>query len=153
MLVAAESSGRALKRRKTASGEEMTIVAPRPCYLERLPLELLTDVLSYSSTPKEILALARCSKLFCATLVGNPSALFIWRAARLRCVPAPIPDPTPNFTEASYAAFIFDGGKCDVRTIACQFRRCMFTCCFRYAGSRASLCTIPSPCGLVCANL
>jgi hypothetical protein len=109
------SLSRSAKKRKLRNGETMTVVRPT-CHLARLPLELLADVLSYMRTPKEVLALSRCSKYFCATLVGNPAASFIWRDARQRCVPTAIPEPTQNFTESSYAAFIFDGGKCDVRT-------------------------------------
>ncbi|THG98552.1 hypothetical protein EW145_g7408 [Phellinidium pouzarii] len=76
-----------------------------------LPLELLAEILS-STTPKEVLALARCSRYLCTTLVGNYSTAFIWKNARKSCIP-PIPDPTPNFTEPAYAAYIFDGGPCE----------------------------------------
>lgn len=84
------------------------------CELERLPLELVAEVLSHASSPRDILALARCSKYFCRTLVNNPGTDFIWKQARARSYPTPIPDPTPNFTEASYAAFLFDKGTCEV---------------------------------------
>ncbi|CCL99618.1 uncharacterized protein FIBRA_01636 [Fibroporia radiculosa] len=84
-----------------------------PSYLDQTPLEILAEILSYCTSPRDILALARCSKLYCSTLVNNPATEFIWRKARARCVPEPIPHPTPNFTEASYAAFLFDKGKCE----------------------------------------
>jgi hypothetical protein len=94
----------------------MTVVHPEPCYLFRLPVEVLAEVLSYTTTPKEILALARTSKRLCKILTDE-RASFIWRAARERCIPSSIPDPTQQFTESSYAAFIFDGGTCYVRLV------------------------------------
>ncbi|KZT03856.1 uncharacterized protein LAESUDRAFT_728854 [Laetiporus sulphureus 93-53] len=84
----------------------------RRCYFDKLPLEILAEVLSYVPS-QSILAVARCSKTLCSAFVNNPSTAFIWRQARERCDP-PVPDPTPNFTEASYAAFLFDGGRCEV---------------------------------------
>ena len=82
-------------------------------YFSHLPLELLAEILSTTS-PKDVLAVARCSKFLCNTLANNKSAEFIWRSARKLCKPYPLPDPTPNFTEASYAAFVFDHGNCEV---------------------------------------
>ncbi|OBZ67539.1 hypothetical protein A0H81_12447 [Grifola frondosa] len=84
------------------------------CSIARVPVEILAEILSHVLSPADILALARCNKYFCATLVNNPSTTFIWRKARECCVPYPVPDPTPNFTEASYAAFLFDGGQCEI---------------------------------------
>ena len=81
-------------------------------YLTNMPLEIVAEILSYT-TPRDILALARANKYFCATLT-DPSCAFIWKKARKQYIPAPIPDPTPNFTEASYAAFLFDPGHCEV---------------------------------------
>ncbi|RDX44438.1 hypothetical protein OH76DRAFT_1421421 [Lentinus brumalis] len=88
------------------------------CYMTLLPLELLAEVLSYLPSPRDILAIARTSKHFCAVLANNKATDFIWRQARARCQPQPIPDPTPDFTEASYAAFLFDSKTCEV----CQKR-------------------------------
>lgn len=68
------------------------------------------------TTPRDILALARTSKYFCATLV-NPAHAGIWKEARLQ-FPIKIPEPTPNFTEPAYAAFLFDHGVCEVGTEA-----------------------------------
>ena len=84
-------------------------------YLSHLPLEILAEVLLYT-TPRDILAVARTSKFFCNTLV-DPSSEFIWKGARTRNSPIAIPDPTPNFTEASYAAFLFDYGECEVHCL------------------------------------
>jgi hypothetical protein len=86
-----------------------------PCCLTRIPMELLAEILLYMPSTKCVLALARCSKYFCATLVYNKSSVFIWRNVRASSKPYAIPDPTPNFTEPAYAAFIFDGGECEVR--------------------------------------
>lgn len=108
--------GHAAKKRKTADVEPANEVPLRSCYIHRLPAELVADILSYMTTPKEILNLARCSKFFCDTLTHKDSS-FIWRRARKRCIPEPIPEPTPNFTEAGYAAFIFDGGRCTARDL------------------------------------
>ena len=80
-------------------------------HFSSLPQELLSEVLSYT-TPLEVLAVARCSQYLCRTLLTQ-TVFFkrIWITARLNCG---LPDPTPNFTESSYAAFIFDGGYCEV---------------------------------------
>lgn len=91
-------------------------VEPKRChdYLSRVPMELLAEILLYSLSTQSVLALARCSKYFCATLL-NKSSVFIWRNVRAACKPYAIPDPPQNFTEPAYAAFIFDGGECEVR--------------------------------------
>lgn len=101
----------AKKRRGKKKLPEDTMLMP--CYLQDLPLEILAEILSYASSPRDVLSLARCNKFFCHTLVNNPDTAFIWRRARECCHPMAVPDPTPNFTEASYAAFLFDGGLCD----------------------------------------
>ncbi|KAG7448664.1 uncharacterized protein BT62DRAFT_1074220 [Guyanagaster necrorhizus] len=85
---------------------------PKPCYITRLPFELIAEVLLYTQSPKDVLALARCNKFFCATLVKKSSD-YIWRYTRTNCRPGPLPEPLQIFTEASYAAFVFDEGKCE----------------------------------------
>ncbi|KAI0760220.1 hypothetical protein C8Q74DRAFT_1451228 [Fomes fomentarius] len=87
-------------------------------FIIRMPVEVLAMILFYVSSPRDVLALARTSKHFCAILVNNKANDFIWRAARAHCHPQPIPDFTPNFTEASFAAFLFDSKTCEV----CQRR-------------------------------
>ncbi|KAI0654549.1 hypothetical protein C8Q70DRAFT_925466 [Cubamyces menziesii] len=82
-------------------------------WLERLPLELVAEVLSYCSTTRDVLALARTCKHFCAVLVKNPSTDFIWRQVRMRAYPRPMPDPMPGLSEATYAAMVFDAGNCE----------------------------------------
>ncbi|KAK0203836.1 hypothetical protein DFS33DRAFT_1274973 [Desarmillaria ectypa] len=85
---------------------------PKRCHITRLPFELIAEVLLYTRSPKDVLALARCNKFFCATLVSRSSD-YIWRYTRNNCRPAPLPEPLRIFTEASYAAFVFDEGKCE----------------------------------------
>lgn len=78
-----------------------------------LPLELLAEILILTESPKHILTVARSCKVLCTTLL-DPSSAFIWRTARNICKPEPLPEPFQIFTEASYAAFVFDGGRCEV---------------------------------------
>ncbi|TBU43901.1 hypothetical protein BD309DRAFT_959585 [Dichomitus squalens] len=99
----------------STSNETQTSDTGHPrCYLTRMPLELLAEILSYTLSPRDILALARTSRHFCTVLVNNKSTEFIWRQARARAVPTQIPDFTPNFTEASYASFLFDNKHCEI---------------------------------------
>jgi hypothetical protein len=95
-------------------GETEDNSTSEPCHLSRMPFEIIADILQSTSSPKDVLAVARCCKFFCKTLV-QPSADYIWRNVRKHCKPKPIPDPAPRFTEASFAAFMFDHGICDVR--------------------------------------
>ena len=81
--------------------------------LERIPLEILAEILSYVNSPKDVLSVARCSKHLCTTLV-NPSNVMIWRRARHHCVVPDLPPPMPGWSEPAYAAFIFDPGNCYV---------------------------------------
>lgn len=78
-----------------------------------LPLELLAEILILTESPKHILTVARSCKVLCTTLL-DPSSAFIWRTARNICKPEPLPEPFQIFTEASYAAFVFDGGRCEM---------------------------------------
>lgn len=100
---------------------QFTITAPavshedaqnnEPCYLLRLPPELLAEILSYTRPPA-LLSLARTSKHFCGVLCDSASS-FIWKRARVDPVGLfAIPDPRPNMPEPAYAAMIFDTGKC-----------------------------------------
>ncbi|KII87575.1 hypothetical protein PLICRDRAFT_42081 [Plicaturopsis crispa FD-325 SS-3] len=102
-----------LKRVRTAGGVVYHVGYPRPCHLKRMPFELLAEILGHTTSTKDALSLARTSKYFCVTLT-SPTAVYIWRRLRKQSVPLPIPDPLPNFTESSYAAFLFDGGLCSV---------------------------------------
>ncbi|KAI0792358.1 hypothetical protein C8Q75DRAFT_889915 [Abortiporus biennis] len=99
----------ALKRQRISasiSQEETSIL----CHLTRVPVEILAEILSYTASPKDVLALARTSKYFCKTLIYH---LFIWKHARERTKPKAIPDPPPGVPEPAYAALIFDDGPCE----------------------------------------
>ena len=96
------------KRRKLVTADEA-----RRCrrdVISTLPLELISDILLRLG-PKDILAMARCNKHFCRILT-DPNVDYIWKAARNSLK---VPEPTSNFTESAYAAFVFDGGSCDFR--------------------------------------
>ncbi|KAJ6541129.1 hypothetical protein B0H10DRAFT_2137610 [Mycena sp. CBHHK59/15] len=110
--VAAQSRPRRpRKRSRKSKTQTRNLDLPVPAYFFRLPFELIADILLYTASPKDVLAVARCSKFLCKTLLREDSA-FIWRSVRMHCTSGPLPDPLPNFTEASYAALIFDIGNC-----------------------------------------
>ncbi|KAG1740787.1 uncharacterized protein EDB91DRAFT_1131442 [Suillus paluster] len=105
------------KKRRTSVSErppEAESTSGR-CLFPTLPLELLAEILIQTNSPRDVLSVARTSKFICSTLVCNPAANFIWRTVRKKCLPHALPDPTPNFTEAAYAAFVYDGGLCESR--------------------------------------
>ncbi|KXN81672.1 hypothetical protein AN958_03919 [Leucoagaricus sp. SymC.cos] len=106
--------------------------ANRTTPLTRLPLELLAEILSFTSTPRDLLSVARTCKALCYQLL-SPGAAYIWKNMRDRIgLPDParfkVPvkskkNPTESFAlrvrvepfvgrEAAYAAFVFDGGWC-----------------------------------------
>ena len=110
------SSSFSFKRRCVQAGINVERGLPPPLinnHFCRLPLEMLAEILSYTSSP-DILALARTSRSLCTILVADPASLFIWKTARRRFSPSPIPDPTPNWTESAYIAFLFDTTACEV---------------------------------------
>lgn len=100
---------------------------PGRCLFPTLPLELLAEILIQANSPRDVLSVARTSKLLCSTLVCNPAADFIWRTIRKNCLPHALPDPTPNFSEAAYAAFVYDGGSCDVNKNRFPWAEIMWT--------------------------
>lgn len=99
----------------------------------RLPLETLGEILCSLPTPKDLLAVARTCKTLCKILI-HPDAAYIWRRLRNK---VGLPDPLKFNSELSsetnevlgwvegiglfvrkesaYAAFVFDGGVCEVR--------------------------------------
>lgn len=116
----------------------------KPSLLFRLPLELLAEILIFTGSPQHVLAVARTCKAFCHTLLEK-HAQYIWRTARRGsgCSFNPdiiahndtfwtdfgsdfssftnsttfvtLPNPPRNFSEAAYAAFLYDPGPCEVR--------------------------------------
>ncbi|KAG8975589.1 hypothetical protein FRC05_005382 [Tulasnella sp. 425] len=80
-------------------------------FLQRLPVEILAEILSYSSL-RTVLAVSRSCKWLCTTLT-HPDQSFIWKNARKRLSPPP-PDPPYDITEPAYAAIIYSVGNCPV---------------------------------------
>ncbi|KAF9653537.1 hypothetical protein BDM02DRAFT_1562337 [Thelephora ganbajun] len=79
-----------------------------------LPFELIAEILLYSKSPADVLSLSQTCKHFCATLVQNPVASFIWKRVRAQTTP-PVPDPVKlGFSEPQLANFIYGGGNCTV---------------------------------------
>lgn len=111
-LVNMSSKSPKRQRRHKAKDESET----SPCYLHIIPVEVLAEILTLCSSPKDLLATARCSKHLCSTLIDVRNS-FIWRRVRETMYPEPLPDPLPMFPEPAYAAFVFDGGRCSVRII------------------------------------
>ncbi|THH05165.1 hypothetical protein EW146_g9975, partial [Bondarzewia mesenterica] len=88
------------------------VFAQLDSYLDRLPLELLSLILSFVASPKDVLAVARCNKHLCATLLNKANA-FVWRTARKICLSGQLQAPPPGWSEPAFAAFVFDGGFCE----------------------------------------
>lgn len=114
-------SDRRLKKRARSSlhrsDNSQAIVDTIAPNLHTLPFDILAEILFHAQSPKVVLAVARTSKTLCSNLL-DPGSSFIWRIARKDCLPRALPEPSSNFTESSYAAFIFDYGKCDVRILS-----------------------------------
>jgi hypothetical protein len=146
-VVSPSCSGK--RARSTTLLQEGSKLEPQ-CHLTRIPMELLAEILLYLPSTKCILAVARCSKYFCDTLVTNKSSVFIWRNVRAACKPYAIPEPTPNFTEPAYAAFIFDGGECEVRGTTLSFDWPHLQSIFRFARRKHLPCIFHLLFGLAC---
>ncbi|KAG9043979.1 hypothetical protein FS837_008935 [Tulasnella sp. UAMH 9824] len=82
-------------------------IPPKKDFLQRLPVELLAEILKLSSSIT-VLAVARTCKWLCETLIHEDQE-FIWKAARRN---GDLPDPPPGFSEPAYASAIFDVGNC-----------------------------------------
>ncbi|KAJ4490134.1 hypothetical protein J3R30DRAFT_34975 [Lentinula aciculospora] len=116
-----------LDRQKSVS----TSTGIRICYIAKLPVELLAEILLYTKSPKDVLALTRCSKSFCRTLLHEANQ-YIWRYARRNCLPEALPEPCSRFTESSFAAFVFDNGPCEMCGVQVDF--------YKSFGLRVRLC-------------
>ena len=145
---------RSKKTARTTAHEKASgdIVLPSQCRLAQLPLEILSEILLHTASPRDILAVARCNKFFCATLVNNAATVYIWK--RLRASFDNIPDPTPNWTEASYAAFLFDEPTCAVRPYiylshCCHDNHPLQMCKKKYQGPAFSYMLRLKLCGVV----
>ncbi|KAJ6473526.1 hypothetical protein C8R47DRAFT_1144696 [Mycena vitilis] len=103
------------RKRARRSNKTKADSVPQAAHIFSLPFELIAEILVYTASPKDVLAVARCSKSLCNTLLREESA-FIWRSVRTHCLPGPLPDPQAiHLPEPAFAALVFDGGKC----IAC----------------------------------
>ncbi|KAG6814825.1 hypothetical protein H0H93_012097 [Arthromyces matolae] len=98
-----------LKKRKHQKCQVET--EPGRCHFSTLPFELIAEILIYTNSPRDVLAVARCSKFLCHTLL-YPTSAFIWKAVRKTCS-IPPPEPMSIFTESSYAAYLYGGGPCE----------------------------------------
>lgn len=109
-----KNSKRRLRADRTAKekARKKGVALSRRHYFEILPVELLAHILSYVPTPKDVLAVTRCNKHLCATLL-NKAQRYIWKRAREECS-IPMSGPPPGWSEAAYVAFVFDGGVCEV---------------------------------------
>ena len=97
----------------TGGGAEKITSSP----IIRLPFELIAEILLYSKSLTDVLSLSRTCKHFCATLVQNSAATFIWKRVRAQTKP-PVPDPTKlGFSEPQLANFIYGEGTCRVRVL------------------------------------
>ena len=70
------------KQRKDVVHMDVDVEEPRERrdLISTLPLELISDIL-LRTTPKDVLALARCSRYFC-NLLTDPKTIYIWKATR-----------------------------------------------------------------------
>lgn len=103
-----------VKRRRLEPEENVQAEPPNGIeHWMKLPVEMLTEVISYLASP-DILALARTNVFFFNILVKNDHFQYIWKEARQRFIPAPIPAPSLHFTEVSLIAFLFGPSPCSV---------------------------------------
>ena len=140
--------GKNAKRlRKNKTGDAAADVGTAiPSPITRLPFELIAEILLYSTSPADILSLSHTCKHFCATLVENPVATFIWRHVRAQTRP-PVPDPAKlGLSEPQLANLIYGGGNCVVRAPS-PFALLVLTLCSRYAGKAHPICILRFPPG------
>lgn len=105
--------------------------------LTSLPIEILAEILLYTSSPPTVLAVSRTCSFLYHSLAQNPAASFIWRGVRETCQPVPLPDPGRSWkgSEADYAAFVFGGGVCEVCQKATHAMYASFAARIRLCGS------------------
>lgn len=89
---------------------------PKDDLLMSLPVDIISQILIHTCSTRDVLAVARCSKYLSVMLV-DPSNAAIWSSTRRNTgqnLYRGMPDPPSGMTEPAYAAFVFDGGKCEV---------------------------------------
>jgi len=102
------------KKKKGRSSKKNHLDLPPECQLSKLPVELIAEILLYTESPRDVLAVARSCKALCYTLL-NETNQYIWKYCRENCKPEPLPSPVGKFKEPAYAAFVFDESNCEVR--------------------------------------
>jgi hypothetical protein len=91
-----------------------------------LPLEIFSEILSLTSSPKDLLAVMSTCKLLCGRLL-SPGLAFVWKNMFVK---VGLPDPSEivlgdsdtefksvglfEGRESAFASFVFDGGICEV---------------------------------------
>lgn len=134
---------------------QVTLVGAQPFFL-LLPFDILLEILSRTNHLGDLLAVARTCKNLCRKLT-DPSAYPLWRGMRRNIS---LPDPAKytgevkgddgtsmkimgvrKFThEPAYAAFVFDGGPCEIchkdtdrpyRSFSLRIRLCDNSECFQ----------------------
>jgi len=133
-LIDQEPQAKKGRQYETSGGAEEQLLQPtsvgdQPFFL-LLPFDILLEILSRTNHPGDLLAVARTCKNLCRKLT-DPSAYPLWRGMRRNLS---LPDPAKyisvvrsqhgtdakvtgvsNFShEPAYAAFVFDGGGCEV---------------------------------------
>ncbi|KAF8345305.1 hypothetical protein F5887DRAFT_951858 [Amanita rubescens] len=101
---------------------------PKDDLLMLLPAEIISQVLIHTRSTRDVLAVARCSKYLCVMLV-DPSNATIWSSTRRntgQSLYRGMPDPPSGMTEPAYAAFVFDGGKCEICREYTKEKYCSF---------------------------
>lgn len=113
--ISVPSGRRARQKRRRKELPGLAANEEPECLFEKLPHELLAEILIYTRSPQTALAVARCSKFLCMTMTNSSSA-YIWRKTRQAALP-PLPEPFNAFTESAYASFLFDSGLCEVSQV------------------------------------
>ncbi|KAG8951464.1 hypothetical protein FRC04_005996 [Tulasnella sp. 424] len=101
---------RKFRRKRACDSIPPSEIVPKKDFLQRLPLEILAEILAFTS-PATVLAVARTCKWLCQTLTHEDRA-FIWKVARKHSPVGMVPDPPPGVPEPAYASAIFDPGYC-----------------------------------------
>lgn len=137
------------KRRRTEEPLQEDRAVLRHLF-DTLPFELIAEILLNTSSPTDVLAVARCNKSLCKALV-HPTSNYIWKSVR-KAYPLPPPEPMSIFTEAAYAAFLFGGGNCEVSRLVNMHLWFSSLTRGRFVGSTQKSCILPLELGLCYAR-
>ncbi|KAI0044945.1 hypothetical protein FA95DRAFT_1608108 [Auriscalpium vulgare] len=109
---AAPKPPRIRKKRRTTRRTDAKPTSSHPS-LDAMPVEIIAEILTHVPSPREVLAVTRCNRHLHAML-RNPGNASIWRRAREQCHVGEMPAPPPGMSEPAHAAFVLDGGTCEV---------------------------------------